>query len=281
VTAPISARRRGRRLHPSGATGAALLVALLLASLLAPWLAPRAPTEIDLQRRLAPPSAAEPLGTDELGRSTLARVLYGGRASLLVAVAAVLAAALGGATLGALAGAAPGRLDAALMRLVDALLICPPLLLALAIIGALGPGLWHAAIALALVELPVFARLTRSVVIVTRDLPFVEAAVASGAGRARVLARHVLPAAVGALTVQASLTAGFVVTALAGISFLGLGVQPPTPDWGDMLARARTHLLTAPWLMLAPGAAVTAAVLGCNLLGDALRDALGSPAARG
>ena len=268
-------RRRGRRLHPSGATGAALLGALLLASLLAPWLAPRGPTEIDLHRRLAPPSAEEPLGTDELGRSTLARVLYGGRASLVVALVAVLAAALGGATLGALAGAAPGRLDAALMRLVDALLICPPLLLALAIVGALGPGLWHAAIALALVELPVFARLTRSVVIVTRDLPFVEAAVASGAGRLRVLARHVLPAAVGALTVQASLTAGFVVTALAGISFLGLGVQPPTPDWGDMLARARTHLLTAPWLMLAPGAAVTAAVLGCNLLGDALRDALG------
>jgi peptide/nickel transport system permease protein len=265
------------RWHPSGVIGAALLTLLIVASLLAPWLAPRGPAEVDLRRRLAPPSWSEPLGTDELGRSTLARVLHGGRVSLLVAVASVAAAALAGVALGALAGAAPGRLDGLVMRAVDALLICPPLLLALAIVGALGPGLWHAAIAVALVETPVFARLTRSVIVVVRELPYVEAAIAVGGRRGRVMLRHVLPAAAGTIAVQLTLATGFAVVALSGLSFLGLGVQPPTADWGDMLARARHHLLDAPWLMLSPGVAVTAAVLGCNLLGDALRDAVATP----
>jgi peptide/nickel transport system permease protein len=268
---------RRRRLHPSGAVGALLLALLIVASLLAPWLSPRGPAEVDLRRRLAPPSWTEPLGTDELGRSTLARTLHGGRVSLLVAVASVVVAALAGVALGAVAGAAPTRLDAFVMRAVDALLVCPPLLLALAIVGALGPGLWHAAIAVALVETPVFARLTRGAIVVVRELPYVEAAVALGGRRGRVLLRHVLPAAAGTIAVQLTLATGFAVVALSGLSFLGLGVQPPTADWGDMLARARHHLLDAPWLMIGPGAAVTAAVLGCNLLGDALRDAVATP----
>ena len=274
------APRARRALHPSGVLGATLLAVLLIAALFAPALAPRGPLEVDLRRRLEPPSWSEPFGTDELGRSTFARVLHGGRVSLLVAVATVAVAALVGGVLGALAGAAPARVDAALMRVVDALLVCPPLLLALAVVGALGPGLWHAAAALALVEAPVFARLTRGVVLVTRERPYVEAAVASGAGPARVLLRHVLPAALGMVVVQATSTIGFVVVALSGLSFLGLGVQPPTADWGDMLARSRQQLPGAPWLMIAPGVAVTAAVLGCNLLGDALRDAFGAPAGR-
>lgn len=272
--APAARPGRRRRLHPSGVVGATLLAVLLVATLLAPWLSPRGPTEVDLRRRLQPPSWNEPLGTDELGRSTLARALHAGRVSLWVAVVTVLAAAAAGGALGLLAGAAPGRLDGLLMRLVDALLICPPLLLALVIVGALGPGLWPAAIALAVAETPVFARLVRSVILTTRELPYVEAAVASGARPRRVLLRHVLPAATGVVVVQATVTMGFVVVALAGLGFLGLGVQPPTADWGDMLARARHHLPAAPWLMLAPGAAITAAVLGANLLGDALRDAL-------
>jgi peptide/nickel transport system permease protein len=259
--------------HPSGALGAALLLVLALASFGAPWLAPRPPDAVDLRRRLEPPSWSEPLGTDELGRSTLARVLHGGRVSLLAGALAVLSAALVGSAIGAAAGAAPGRLDGLLMRAVDALLVCPPLLLALAIVGALGPDLWHAALALAVVETPVFARLTRGVVVVARERPFVEAAVAGGARPWRVLVRHVLPTAVGPITVQATLATGFAVVAFSGLSFLGLGTQPPTADWGEMLARSRHHLLDAPWLWLAPGAAVTATVLGCNLLGDALRDA--------
>jgi peptide/nickel transport system permease protein len=275
VTGVQPARPRWRhRLHPSGVMGATLLAVLLAATLMAPWLAPRGPTEVDLRHRLQPPTWAEPLGTDELGRSTLARVLHAGRVSLWVAVVTVLAAAAAGGALGALAGAAPGRLDGLLMRFVDALLICPPLLLALVIVGVLGPGLWPAAVALAVAEAPVFARLVRSVILTTRELPYVEAAVASGARPRRVLLRHVLPAAAGVVVVQATVTVGFVVVALAGLGFLGLGVQPPTADWGDMLARARHHLPAAPWLMLAPGAAITSAVLGANLLGDALRDAL-------
>ncbi len=248
---------------------------LVLASVAAPWASPRPPDSVDLRRRLEAPSWTEPLGTDELGRSTLARVLYGGRVSLLAGAAAVLAAALVGGAIGAVAGAAPGRVDGLLMRAVDALLVCPPLLLALAIIGALGPSLWHAALALAIVETPVFARLTRGVTVVARELPYVEAAVATGARPWRVVARHVLPTALGPLSVQATVATGFAVVAFSGLSFLGLGTQPPTADWGEMLARSRHHLLDAPWLWLAPGGAVTATVLACNLLGDALRDVIG------
>ncbi len=265
-----------RRLHPSGLVGAALLTLLIVASLLAPWLAPRAPDAIDLRRRLQPPSWSEPFGTDELGRSTLARVLHGGRVSLLAGALAVLSGAVVGGAIGAVAGASPGRIDGLLMRGVDALLVCPPLLLALAIVGVLGPDLRNAALALAIVETPVFARLTRSVVVVVRELPYVEAAVATGARPWRVLVRHVLPVAAGPLTVQVTLGTGFAIVAFSGLSFLGLGTQPPTADWGEMLARSRHHLLDAPWLLAAPGLAVTAAVLGCNLLGDALRDALGA-----
>jgi peptide/nickel transport system permease protein len=266
---------RRRTVHPSAAVGAGLLVVLALASFAAPWASPRPPDAVDLRRRLEPPSSSEPLGTDELGRSTLARVLYGGRVSLLAGAAAVFVAAVVGGAIGAIAGAAPGRIDGLLMRAVDALLVCPPLLLALAIIGVLGPSLWHAALALAVVETPVFARLTRGVMVVARELPYVEAAVAGGARPWRVVVRHVLPTALGPITVQATLATGFAVVAFSGLSFLGLGTQPPTADWGEMLARSRHHLLDAPWLWLAPGAAVTATVLGCNLLGDALRDTIG------
>ena len=264
-----------RRLHPSGLVGAALLTLLGVASLSAPWLAPRAPDAVDLRRRLQPPSWSEPLGTDELGRSTLARVLHGGRISLLAGALAILGATVAGGAIGAVAGTAPGRVDGLLMRGVDALLVCPPLLLARAIVGALGPDLRNAALALAIVETPVFARLTRSIVVVARELPYVEAAVAGGARPWRVLVRHVLPVAVAPLTVQFTLGTGFAIVAFSGLSFLGLGTPPPTADWGEMLARSRHYLLDAPWLLAAPGLAVTASVLGCNLLGDALRDALG------
>ena len=270
-----------RPLHPSGVVGATLLALLVLATLLAPWLSPRAPSEIDLRRRLEPPSWSEPFGTDELGRSTLARVVHGGRVSLLAAALVALSAAVVGAALGGAAVALGGRWEGLVMRVVDGLLVVPPLLLALAIVAVLGPGLAQAAIALVIAEAPTFARLTRSELVVARERPFVEAAVAAGARPWRVVLRHLLPAAAGTLIVQVTLVTGFTVVALSGVSFLGLGVQPPTADWGDMLARARGQLPGAPWLALAPGVAVSAAVLGCNLLGDALRDALGPPSAGG
>lgn len=265
-----------RSLHPSGVVGATLLTVLVLAALLAPWLAPRGPSDVDLRRRLQPPTWSEPFGTDELGRSTLARVVHGGRVSLLAAALVALAAAVLGAALGSVAAVLGGRWDVLVMRVVDAVMVVPPLLLALTIVAVLGPGLTQAAIALVVAETPTFARLTRSVLVVVRELPYVEAAVAAGARPRRVVMRHLLPAASGTLVVQVTLTTGFAVVALSGVSFLGLGVQPPTADWGDMLARARGYLPGAPWLAVAPGIAVTAAVLGCNLLGDALRDASGS-----
>lgn len=260
------------RLHPSGALGATLLLVLAAMTLFAPWLSPRGPTDVDLRRRLEAPSWSEPFGTDELGRSTLARVVHGGRSSLLAAVVVALVAAVAGVGLGALAATLRGAGDAVIMRFIDGMLACPPLVLALAVIAVLGSGLLQAAVALVIVEVPVFARLTRGVMLGERDRQHVEAAVASGASPLRVTARHVLPAAIGAIVVQATLATGFAVVALSGVSFLGLGVQPPHADWGEMLARSRDHLLDAPWLALAPGAAVIAAVLGCNLLGDALRD---------
>lgn len=267
---------RRRRRHRSGFLGATLLASVAAAALLAPWLSPRGPAEVDLRRRLEPPSRSEPFGTDDLGRSLLARVLHGGRIAIAVSAGTVVAAALAGGALGLWAGAAGGRTEGVVMRLVDALLACPPLLLALAILGALGPGLAQAAVALTLVETPVFARLTRSAVVVARAQPYVEAAVALGASRPRLAARHLLPAAAGVLWVHATLALGFVIVALSGLGFLGLGASPPTPDWGEMLARSRHHLLAAPWLLLAPGGAVTLSVLGCNLLGDALRDRFGA-----
>jgi peptide/nickel transport system permease protein len=179
-----------------------------------------------------------------------------------------------GTILGALAGASRGLGDVVLMRVVDAALVCPPILLALAIVGAIGPGLVPAAVALAAVEAPVFARLTRGAMVVAREAPAVEAAIALGAGRWRVAVRHVLPAALGLVVVQAASSTAFAVAALAGLSFLGLGVQPPTPDWGDMLARSRTTAVSAPWLVAAPAAALVLTVLACHLLGDALHDAL-------
>ena len=226
-----------RALHPSGVVGAALLALLVLAALLAPWLSPRAPSEIDLRRRLEPPSWTEPFGTDELGRSTLARVVHGGRVSLLAAALVALSAAVLGAALGIAAAAWGGRWDGLVMRVVDGSMVVPPLLLALAIVAVLGPGLTQAAIALVIAEAPAFARLTRSEVVAARELAYVEAALAAGARPWRVVLRHLLPAAAGTLIVQVTLVTGFAVVALSGVSFLGLGVQPPTADWGDSRVR--------------------------------------------
>jgi len=251
-----------------------LVLTLVALSSAAPLLSPRSPESVDLRRRLEPPSVAEPLGTDELGRSTLARLLYGGRVTIASALLVTLAAAAVGVPIGLTSGLAGGRVDGALMRLVDAMLAVPGILLALALVAVMGPGLVQAASALALVEAPVFARLIRAGVIAVRSEPYVEAAIATGAGRLRVAARHVLPSVAGTVLIQASLTCAFAVAALSGVSFLGLGVQPPQADWGDMLARARDQLPRAWWLAVAPGTALAAAVLGFSFLGDSARDSL-------
>ncbi len=254
--------------------GFVLVVLLIAAAALAPVLAPYAPDFQNLRMRLRAPSAAHIFGTDEFGRDVLSRVLHGARVSLLTGLVPVLVAAVIGSTLGLVAGFYRGTLDSVLMRLMDVLLAFPSLLLALAVVGALGPGLENAVIAIAIVGVPSYARIVRSVVIATREEEFVTAAQALGARDPRVLLKHVLPSALGALSVQATLGIGFAILSMAGLSFLGLGVQPPTADWGEMLARGRRYLPGSPWLLLYPGAAISLTVLAFNLLGDGLRDAL-------
>ena len=260
--------------------GAVLVVLLVTAAVFAPWLTDRPPAQQDLRARLQPPSMTHPFGTDEFGRSLYARVLYGARVSLLTGLIPVVAALLVGSTIGLVAGYTGGRVDALLMRAMDVLLAFPSLLLALAVVGTLGPGLVNAVIAIAVVDVPQYARLVRSVVLGTREEDYVHAARALGAGHARVMLRHVFPSAIGPIVVQATLGIGFAILAIAGLSFLGLGVQPPTADWGEMLARGRRYLPDATWLMIFPGLAVSLTVLAFNLLGDGLRDALDPRSAR-
>lgn len=267
------AMRRFRR-NPGSWVGLAIVLTLVLLALFAPLIVDRPPDQQNLRTRLQPPSEVHLFGTDEFGRSVFARVVYGARVSLMTGVLPVALALLLGSAIGLMAGYFRGRLDGLLMRAMDVLLAFPSLLLALAVVGTLGPGLFNAVIAIAIVDIPIYARLVRSVVIGTREEDFVQAARALGASNARLMLRHVLPSAVGPIVVQATLGVGFAILAIAGLSFLGLGVQPPTSDWGEMLARGRRFLPDATWLMIFPGIAVSLTVLGFNLLGDGLRDAL-------
>jgi peptide/nickel transport system permease protein len=265
--------RRFRR-NPGSWVGLAIVTLLVLLALFAPLIVDRPPDQQNLRTRLQPPSAEQLFGTDEFGRSVFARVVYGARISLMTGLIPVALALLLGSAIGLLAGYFRGRLDGFLMRVMDVLLAFPSLLLALAVVGTLGPGLVNAVIAIAIVDIPIYARLVRSVVIGTREEEYVQAARALGASNARLMLRHVLPSAIGPIVVQATLGVGFAILAIAGLSFLGLGVQPPTSDWGEMLARGRRFLPDATWLMIFPGIAVSLTVLGFNLLGDGLRDAL-------
>ncbi|MBI2370239.1 MAG: ABC transporter permease [Deltaproteobacteria bacterium] len=267
--------RRFRR-NRGGVVGLLLLMALLAAAPLAPVLAPHGPADQDLLERLARPSPRHPLGTDDLGRDLLSRILYGARVSLLVGVVGVGIALSIGVPVGALAGFAGGRLDQLLMRAMDVLLSFPAFLLAVAIVGIAGPSLQNALLAIGVIGIPTYARLVRATVLVVKAEPYVEAAHALGAGTGRVLVRHVLPNCAGPLLVQATLGMGTAILEVAGLSFLGLGAQPPTPEWGAMLSSGRAWVLTAPWLLLWPGLAILLAVLGFTLVGDGLRDALAS-----
>jgi peptide/nickel transport system permease protein len=267
------ATRRFRR-NPGAWVGLVVVLSLVGLAAFAPLIADRPPDQQNLRVRLQPPSAEQPFGTDEFGRSVFARVAFGARVSLLTGVVPVVLALLVGSAVGLVAGYFRGRVDGLLMRAMDVLLAFPSLLLALAVVGTLGPGLSNAVIAIAIVGVPQYARLVRSVVLGTREEEYVQAARALGAGDTRLMLRHVLPSAIGPIVVQATLGVGFAILAIAGLSFLGLGVQPPTSDWGEMLARGRRYLPDATWLMVFPGLAVSLTVLGFNLLGDGLRDAL-------
>jgi peptide/nickel transport system permease protein len=253
--------------------GATVVLALVGVAILAPVLAPYDPTEQALDRMLQPPRRAHWLGTDDLGRDILSRLLHGARVSVGVGVVAVGLSLIIGVSLGLVAGYRGGWIDEALMRVMDGLLAFPALVLALAITAALGPNLRNAMLAIGIVGIPGFARLVRGQVLSLRAQEFVEAARAAGLGDGRIVLRHIVPGTLAAIIVHASLRVAFAVLAEAGLSFLGLGTQPPTPSWGAMLNNGREYLEMAPWLAIAPGAAIFVTTLGFNFLGDGLRDA--------
>jgi peptide/nickel transport system permease protein len=263
---------RSNRLAVVAAIG---LVAALLLAALAPWLPLLDPDLVDTVKRLRPPlTPGHLLGTDEFGRDLLARLVWGARVSLLAGVVTAAAAMVIGVTLGVLGGFYTGWIETVVMRLTDILMAFPYVLLAIALVAGLGPGLRNAMIAIAIVGFPFYTRLVRGVVLSLREREFVEAARALGAGDAVILGRHVLPHLVSPVVVAFSLDVGAKILITAGLSFLGLGTQPPTADWGSMLATGRQFVILSPHVALLPGLAIFVIVLALNVVGDALRDVL-------
>lgn len=263
--------------------GLALSTIVLLLALLGGVLAPHpehVAGGIDTAARFRPPSLAHPFGTNELGQDVLSLVLAGARVSVLAGLAVVLLGALVGTAVGAIAGYAGGWVDELLMRLADLKLTVPGLILAMAVAAALGPGLVNMVVAIALSWWPGFARLVRGEVLAKKEEPFVAAARAIGAGPARILLRHVLPNVLTPITVKMSLDLGFAILAVASLGFIGIGVKPPTPEWGSLLSIARSYMPDFWWMAIFPGLAIFVAVLGFNLLGDGLRDLLDPKARR-
>jgi len=258
--------------NPLNAAALALIGAFAICAVLAPIVAPYDPLAQALGSRLEPPSPEHWLGTDQLGRDIASRLVYGARISLVIGIVVVALAGVFGTLVGLVAGYAGGLVDETLMRVTEVFLAFPPLILAMAIAGALGPSLTNAIIAIAAVTWAIYARLTRGQILSLRRREFVEAARAIGASRARILARHLLPNALAPLLIQASFDMGSAIISAAGLSFIGFGAQPPTPEWGVMISEGRNFISTQPWLSLFPGLAILFAVGSFNLLGDGLRD---------
>jgi peptide/nickel transport system permease protein len=260
--------------------GLVIVVLAGLAAALAPVVTPFDPLEQDIAKRLTPPGSRDetgrlhPLGTDQLGRDILARIVYGSRIAMLVGLAAVAISGLAGLAIGLVSGYVGGRVDDLFMRLGDVQLAFPFILLAIAVIGVLGPSLRNIVIVIGVSSWVVYARVVRSEVLSIREREFVHAAHALGGGGGRIVVRHILPNTLAPWLVVATLDMARVIVIESALSFLGLGVQPPTPTWGGMLADGRLYLATAWWLATFPGIAILVTVLGINLLGDGLRDAL-------
>lgn len=274
--APSAFTRFRRRLLRNRAVGVGLVVltAFIVMAVAAPWIAPFDPLEGDLMSRLQSPSAEHPLGTDQQGRDMLSRVIAGSRVALMVGFVAVGIGLLFGGTLGIVAGYLGGRTDAVIMRAMDVILAFPWLLLVIAVVSILGPNLTNAMLAIGITIVPQYARLLRSVVLSTRENDFVQAARALGARDARIVLRHVTPHTYAQTIVLSTVTLGKAILAEAGLSFLGLGVQPPTPSWGNMIAVGQDYLMSHPYLSIVPGVAVMLVVIALNVVGDGLRDAL-------
>lgn len=254
--------------------GLVVLLAFVLAAVLAPWISPHDPLKANFLAVRKAPSLVYWLGTDELGRDLFSRLLWGARSSLLAGGVSVAIAMLIGVPLGLLAGYYGGKLDALISRIMEALLSCPFLVLAIALGAFLGPSLTNAMIAIGLSAMPIFARLTRGQVLAIRHEDYLEGARAIGLPDRWIILRYVLPNVLSPLVVQATLTIASAILAEASLSFLGLGQQPPSPSWGSMLNTAKNFMEQAPWMSIAPGVAIYITVLCFNLLGDGLRDAL-------
>ncbi|WP_299818863.1 ABC transporter permease [uncultured Jannaschia sp.] len=279
LDAPDLPPRRSRvwaklRRNPAAIAGGGIVLFFAAVAVLAPVLPVPGPAEADWSAVRAAPSAAHPLGTDELGRDVLARMVWGAQASLLAGVVSVAIALLLGVPLGVLAGYRRGWIDAVISRFTEALLAAPFLILAIAFAAFLGPSLTNAMIAIGLSAMPLFVRLARGQTMAVMTEDYVESARAIGVGHLATVGRYVLPNIVPPLLVQATLTIATAIIAEASLSFLGLGQQPPAPSWGSMLNVAKNYLEVAPWMALWPGIAIFLVVLGFNLLGDGLRDAL-------
>ena len=268
----VAARRRFVRSR-TGLLGMAVLLSVVVAASLAGQVAPYSPTRQDFRVERQAPNLQHVFGTDEFGRDILSRVIWGAQTSLQAgAVAASIALAVG-LVLGMLAAYYGGRADNLIMRFMDILLAFPYILLAIAIVAILGPGLRNAMIAIGIVYIPHYARVVRGAVLSVRARDYVEAARALGAADGRILWQHVLPNTLAPVIVQTTLNVGTAIIDTAGLSFLGLGTQPPTPDWGNMLAAGRSYVIDSPWIATFPGLAILVTVLSFNLMGDALRDA--------
>lgn len=259
--------------NPIGSIGAAIVLLTILAAVLAPLLAPFDPADQQATRLLGP-SREHVFGTDELGRDTLSRIIYGARVSLQVGIIAVFVSLLLGGLLGILSGFFGGVVDNIIMRFVDILFAFPGLILAIVIAGLLGPSSRNAMIAIGVIYAPAFARVIRGSVLSVQNEAYIEAAQVAGASNGRLIRHHILPNILAPLIVMVTVYLSSAILAEAGLSFLGLGAQPPEPSWGGMLNAARTYMEINPWMAIAPGLAIMIVVLGLNFLGDGLRDIL-------
>ena len=250
-----------------------MLLVVTMAAMFAGQVSPYSPVRQDFRIERQPPSAQHLMGTDEFGRDVFSRIIWGAQASLQAGAVAATLALVVGLVLGMLAAYYGGRADNVIMRAMDIVLAFPYILLAIAVVAILGPGLRNAMIAIAIIYIPHYARVVRGAVLSVRARDYVEAARALGAADGRVMVQHVLPNTLAPIIVQTTLTVGVAIIDTAGLSFLGLGTQPPTPDWGNMLAAGRNYVIDSPWIATFPGLAILVTVLAFNLMGDALRDA--------
>jgi peptide/nickel transport system permease protein len=265
---------RSLRKNAGAVAGAAILAVFLVLAIGAPLVAPDDPEAQDLRNNFQPPGQGHVLGTDNLGRDIFSRILFGARISFLIGISSVAVGLVAGGTLGLVAGYCGGLTDSVIMRVMDVLLAFPGILLAIAIISILGPGVPNTMLAVGIFSIPTFARIIRASVLSIKVTEFVEAGRALGASNLDLIWRHILPNCLSPVIVESTLRMGTSILTASGLSFLGLGVQPPSPEWGAMLSHARGYLRNAPHLSIAPGMAITLVVLSLSLLGDGLRDAL-------